>query len=70
VPFVEGGAHYYAFINADEEFTSSNDHNRKWIPTQTGAFLYLFNKDKSPNDRDCLYELSPVALGTSASDQQ
>jgi hypothetical protein len=69
VPFIEGGLHHYAFINANEEFISSNDHNRKWVPTQNGAFLYLFNEDKSPNDRDCLYELSLIPLAEEAADQ-
>ncbi len=69
MPCVEKSACYYAFINADEEFTSSNDQNSKWIPTQNGGFLYLFNEKRLPDDRDCFYELSPDVLGTSASDE-
>jgi hypothetical protein len=47
---------------------SSDDPNRRWIPTQYWAFLYLFNDDKSPNEKDCFYEVSPIALGTQVSD--
>jgi hypothetical protein len=66
--FVEGQLRHYAFINADEELTSSTDHACKWVPTQNGAFLYLFNEDKSPNDQDFFYELPAYVLGTQSSD--
>lgn len=64
------GLHCYAFINPNEEFTSSKDQTTKWKPTENGAFLYLFNNDKSPNDQDCLYELSPDPHGASTSERQ
>ncbi|CAF1271202.1 unnamed protein product [Adineta steineri] len=57
------GVRYVAFLNSSEEFMNANDTNPPYIATEYWAFLYLFNDDTTPNERDCFYEVSPVPFG-------
>ncbi|CAF1655574.1 unnamed protein product [Adineta ricciae] len=59
---------YAAFLDANESFVSSIDPKRKWTPTQNWAFLYLFNDDKSPNEKDRFFEILPDPLGRPVSE--
>ncbi|UJR17682.1 hypothetical protein I4U23_004580 [Adineta vaga] len=65
--FVEQGILEGAYINANEQFDDPSNPERKYIPTQYGGFLYLFNKDKSAHDQDCYFELIPIMLGETES---
>ncbi|CAF0970743.1 unnamed protein product [Rotaria magnacalcarata] len=63
------GAHYFAFINPYELLTTGND-NASWMPSQHGAFVYLFNEDHSPHLFDCFFSVADNCLGVSPSDEQ
>jgi len=66
---LEKGAKYFAFINPCECF--SNEHYASpWMPSENGAFVYLFNEDHSSNDYDCYFSVSDNCLGVAPSDEQ
>ncbi|CAF2648673.1 unnamed protein product [Rotaria sp. Silwood2] len=66
---LEKGARYFAFINPSEKLSTENNE-LSWIPSENGAFAYLFNEDHSPHVFDCYFSVADNCLGVSPSDEE
>ena len=63
---IQSGARYFAFINPSESVSDENGQS-PWIPSEHGAFIYLFNEDHSPHSFDCYFSVADECLGVAPS---